>query len=136
MHREGLDVVLTLHSDDGRVSTLGDDRNTLALLVLLWQVGEMLDDGWNIVSLEVVRVGVRHGLSLVSNDVVPVGCGLVDLVLEELRDERRRQREDERLHKDVNKTTIVPTNKWQPNTLFSFAASSASAIAAGTQTVK
>lgn len=55
---ECLDLVLTLNSNDGRVSSLGDDGNTLALLVLLWQVCEVLSDGGNVVCLEVVGVGV------------------------------------------------------------------------------
>ena len=42
---ESLDVVLALDGDDGRLSALSDDGNTLALLVLLGKVGEVLGDG-------------------------------------------------------------------------------------------
>lgn len=72
VHRESLDVVLALHGDNGRIGSLGDDCHTLALLVFLWQVGKVLSDCWDIVGVEVMRVGVRNGLGLVSNNVIPV----------------------------------------------------------------
>ena len=48
----------------------------------------MLGDGGDVGGLEVVRLGVGGGLSLVADDVVPVGSGLVKLLLEELGNER------------------------------------------------
>jgi hypothetical protein len=72
------------------------------LLVLLWQVGKVLGDSGNVVAVEVVRIGVGDGLRLVSNNVVPVWCGLVELLLEELWDERRRERENEGLRRAIS----------------------------------
>lgn len=47
----------------------------------------MLSDGGDVGGLEVVRLGVGGSLGLVADDVVPVGSGLVELVLEELGNE-------------------------------------------------
>jgi hypothetical protein len=85
---ERLDLILALDGNNGGLGTLGDDGNTLALLVLLGKVGEVLGDGGNVGGLEVVRLGVGGGLGLVTDDVVPVGSGLVELLLEELGNER------------------------------------------------
>lgn len=91
-----LDLVLALNGNNGRVSALGDDDSSLAIGVDLGQVGKVLGNGRDIVSLEVVRLCVGAGLGLVADDVVPVGSSLVELVLEELGDEgsRKRQHED------------------------------------------
>jgi hypothetical protein len=70
---EGLDAVLALDGDDGRLGALSDDGNTLTLLVLLGKVGEVLGDGRDVGGLEVVRLGVGGGLGLVADNVVPVG---------------------------------------------------------------
>ena len=94
---ESLDVVLALDGDDGRLGALSDDGNTLALLVLLGKVCEVLGDCGNVGGLQVVRLGVGGGLSLVADDVIPVGSGLVELLLEELGNERCVQGESERL---------------------------------------
>jgi len=95
--RERLDVILALDGNNGGLGALGDDGNTLALLVLLGKVCEVLGDSGNIGGLEVVRLGVGGGLSLVADDVVPVGSGLVELVLEELGNEGCVQGESEGL---------------------------------------
>ena len=95
--REGLDLVLALDRNNGGLGTLGDDGNTLALLVLLGKVGEVLSDGGDVGGLEVVGLGVGGSLGLVADDVVPVGSGLVELLLEELGNERCVQGESERL---------------------------------------
>lgn len=94
---ESLDVVLALDSNDGRLGALSDNSNTLALLVLLGEVGEVLGDGRDVGGLQVVGLGVGGGLGLVADDVVPVRCGLVELLLEELRDERCVEGESEGL---------------------------------------
>ena len=94
---ESLDLILALDGNNGGLSALGDDSNTLALLVLLGKVGEVLGDGGNVGGLEVVRLGVRGSLGLVADDVVPVGRAGVDDVLEELGDEGSVQGESERL---------------------------------------
>jgi hypothetical protein len=94
---ESLDVVLALDGDDGRLGALSDDGNTLALLVLLGKVGEVLSDGGDVGGLEVVGLGVGGGLGLVADNVVPVRGGLVELVLEELANERSVQGETEGL---------------------------------------
>jgi hypothetical protein len=85
---ERLDLILALDGNNGGLGTLGDDGNTLALLVLLGKVGEVLSNGGDVGGLEVVRLGVGGGLGLVTDDVVPVGSGLVELLLEELGNER------------------------------------------------
>lgn len=118
--REALDVVLALDGNNSRFGALGDDGDTLALLVLLGEVGEVLSDGGDVGGLEVVRLGVGGGLGLVADDVVPVGSGLVELVLEELGDEGCVQGESERLGKVRNISFLlafrssVPCSPWQP----------------------
>lgn len=97
VHWVRLGITLALDGNDGRIGALGDDGNTLTLFVLLGQVGQMLGNGGNVVSVELVRVSVRHSLRLVSDHIIPVWCGLVERLLEELRDERRRERQDKRL---------------------------------------
>lgn len=92
VHRELLDAVLALDSNEGGVGALGDDRDTLALAVLLGQVGEVLDDVLGLLGGKVVGLGVGGGLGLVTNDVVPVRGAGVDNLLEELGDEGSRQR--------------------------------------------
>jgi len=95
VYRERLDFVLTLHRHDRGVGALSDDGRPLALAVLLWQVRKVLGDGLDIVRVQVVRVGVGRGLGLVANHVIPVRRRLVERILEELRDEGCREREDE-----------------------------------------
>lgn len=97
MDREGLDVVLTLDGNDGGLGALSDDDGTLALSVLLGQVGHVLGDGRDVFGVEVVGGGEGASLGFVANDVVPVRRGLVELVLEELGNERSGQREHENL---------------------------------------
>ena len=119
---ESLDLILALDGNNGGLSALGDDSNTLALLVLLGKVGEVLGDGGNVGGLEVVRLGVRGSLGLVTDDVVPVGSSLVELLLEELRNERCVQREGKRLFVVsiafecgfADFQQIIPCSPWQP----------------------
>lgn len=131
---EGLDVVLALDGDDGRLGALGDDGDALALIVLLRQVGQVLGDGRDVGGLEVVRLGVGGGLGLVADDVVPVRGGLVERVLEELGDEGSVQGEGEGLYWG-SMLFLFPCCHVE-HTLFSLAASSARAMMAGTQTVR
>lgn len=121
VNREGLDVVFTLDGNDSGLSALGDDGDTLALLVLLGKVGEVLSDGRDVSSLEVMGLGVGGSLGLVANDVVPVRSSLVELVLEELGNERCVQGESEGLQKVSLKDwfaariqLVVPCSPWQP----------------------
>jgi hypothetical protein len=119
---ESLDLILTLNGNNGGLGTLGDDGNTLALLVLLGEVGEVLGDGGNVGGLQVVGLGVRGGLGLVADDVIPVGSGLVELLLEELRNEGSVQGEGEGLYVVSIVSTcgfadfrqIIPCSPWQP----------------------
>jgi hypothetical protein len=94
---ESLDVVVALDGNDGGLGALGDDDSTLALGVLLGQVGHVLGDGGDVLGLEVVGLSEGASLGLVADDVVPVGGGLVELVLEELADEGSGEREHEDL---------------------------------------
>jgi hypothetical protein len=94
---ERLDIVVALDGNDGGLGALGDDDGTLALGVLLGQVGHVLGDGGNVLGVEVVSGSEGAGLGLVANNVVPVGGGLVELVLEELADEGGGEREHEDL---------------------------------------
>lgn len=119
---ESLDLILALDSDNGGLGTLGDDGDTLALLVLLGKVGEVLGDGGNVGGLQVVGLGVGSGLGLVTDNVVPVGSGLVELLLEELRNERCVQGESEGLfvvsiiptYGFADFRQIIPCSPWQP----------------------
>jgi hypothetical protein len=113
---------LALDGNNGGLGALGDDGDTLALLVLLWKVGEVLGDSGDVGSLQVVRLGVGGGLGLVADNVVPVGSGLVELLLEELRNERCVQGESEGLFMVSIFSTcgfadfeqIIPCSPWQP----------------------
>jgi hypothetical protein len=69
---ELLDVVLTLDSNQCRVGALGDDGDSLSLLVLLREVGKMLGNVLGLLAGEIVGLGVSGGLGLIANDVVPV----------------------------------------------------------------
>ena len=119
---ESLDLILALDGNNGGLSALGDDSNTLALLVLLGKVGEVLGDGGDVGGLEVVGLGVGGSLGLVADDVVPVGSGLIELLLEELGNEGSVQGESERLLVVSIACTcdfadfqqIIPCSPWQP----------------------
>lgn len=120
--RERLDLILALDGNNGGLGTLGDDGDTLALLVLLGKVGEVLSDGGNISGLQVMGLGVGGSLGLVADNVVPVGSGLIELLLEELRNEGSVQGESEGLFMVSVFSTcgfadfqqIIPCSPWQP----------------------
>ena len=97
MDWESLHTTLTLHSNDGRVSALGNDSDTLPLRVLLRQVSEVGGDLRDRVGVQVVRVGVGLSLGLVADDIVPVRSRLVKGFLEELGDEWCGEGQDEGL---------------------------------------
>lgn len=80
-------VILALDRHNGGVRALGDDHGPLSLLILLGQVGNVTGDLTHVLGVERVGVGIRSGLGLVADQVVPVGGGLIERVLEELRDE-------------------------------------------------
>ena len=94
---ELLDLILALDGNDGRLGALGDDGNTLALGVLLGEVGKSLGDLLNISDVEAVGLGVGGGLTLVADHVVPVGSRGIKGLLEELANEGGGEREDEGL---------------------------------------
>lgn len=94
---ELLDVVLTLDSNQCRVGALGDDGDSLSLLVLLREVGKMLGNILGLLAGKIVGLSVSGGLGLVANDVVPIRGASIDRILEELGDERSRERENKRL---------------------------------------
>lgn len=89
--------LLAVDSHDGGVSSLGDDSNTLSLLVLLWQSSEVLGNLLDVLGLQTVALSVRERLRLVTNHVIPVRCDGIKGILEELRDEWGREGEDEGL---------------------------------------
>ena len=97
MNGELSDGVFTLNGDKSRLSALGDDGNSLALGVLLGQVGKGLCDILGLLAGKVVRLGVGSGLGLVSDDVVPVGSAGINGVLEELGNEGGGEGQDKRL---------------------------------------
>ena len=97
MHGELFDLIVSLDSDEGRLGALSDDGNALTLGVLLGQVSQSLGDLLQVLGLEPVRLGVRGGLGLISDNVVPVRGAGVKGLLEELRDERCGKRQDEGL---------------------------------------
>ena len=97
MDRELLDLIVALDGDQSRLSTLSDNSNTLALAVLLGEVGEVLDDILGLLGGQVVGLSIGLGLGLVTDDVVPVRGAGVDDVLEELADEGSREGQDEGL---------------------------------------
>jgi hypothetical protein len=86
-----LDLVLALEGNEGGVRALGDDGDTGPLRILLRQVGQGLGNSLDIVGNvgQPVGLGVRGGLGLVADDVVPVDGRGVEQVLEELGDEGR-----------------------------------------------
>lgn len=92
-----LDLALALGGDEGRLGALGDDGDALALAVLLGEVGEGESDVPGGVGGEAVRLGVRGSLGLVADDVVGVGEGGIEGVLEELGDEGGREVDGEGL---------------------------------------
>lgn len=94
---ELLDALLALDGDESGESALGDDGDTLALAVLLGEVGEVPGNILGLLGGQVVRLGVGGGLGLVADNVVPVGGAGVDGVLEELGDEGSREGQDKGL---------------------------------------
>ncbi len=97
MHGVLLDRGLALDSNDGGLGALGHDGNALSLGVLLGEVRERNGDFLDVCGAETVRLGVGGSLGFVANNVVPVGRAGIQGLLEELRDERSRERQDEGL---------------------------------------
>jgi len=101
---------------DGGESTLCDDDCACALAVLLGSLGDVLCDLLDVLGLDAMRLCERSGLGLVADQDVDVWEYFVQRLLEELRDEG--------------------ADKLSMKVLFFAAASSASALIAGTHTVK
>lgn len=89
---ELLDTLLALDGDESGLSALSDDGNALLLAVLLGEVGEVLDDVLGLLGGQAVRLSVGSSLGLVTDDVVPVGGGSINNLLEELGDKGSRER--------------------------------------------
>lgn len=83
-------------SDSGQ-SALGHDSNPRAVGVLLGELGQLLSNLDNVGCAPLVALSVSKGLSLVAECVVSVREDAVELVLEELRNERRGERKHENL---------------------------------------
>jgi hypothetical protein len=98
---DGMDFVLlgllAIDHNDGGQGALGDDSGPFPLVVCLGQSSEVLGNLLDILGLQPVALGIGQSLGLVPDNVVPVRGAGVERVLEELRDERRRQGE----HKDL-----------------------------------
>lgn len=94
---ELLDALLALDGDESGLGALSDNSNALSLAVLLGEVGEVRDNVLRLLGGKVVGLSVGGSLGLVTDDVVPVGSRSINNVLEELRNERGRERQDEGL---------------------------------------
>jgi hypothetical protein len=102
--------------------------------VLLGHGGELLGDLSNVGQTPAVVLRVGQSLGFVADQVVDVGDDFVELVLEELGDERGGEGEDEGLYnqpsfRDCERAKDCPT-------LLFAAASPARARIAGTETVR
>lgn len=100
MDGELLDLGFTVgrgNGNDGGLKTLGDDHSTGALSVLLGQLSQLLGNLNDVIGAQVVARRVRASLSLVAAGVVGVRQNAVQLLLEELGDEGRREVEHEDL---------------------------------------
>lgn len=93
----GLNATCGRDSSHGWKGTLRNDHDTGALSVLLLESGELLGDFGNISETPAMALGVSEGFGFVADEVVNVGNDTVELVLEELRDERSGEREDKGL---------------------------------------
>lgn len=83
-------------SDSGQ-STLGHDSNPRAVGVLLGELCQLLSNLDDVGCAPLVALSVGKGLGLVAESVVGVRKDAVELVLEELRYERRGERKQEGL---------------------------------------
>ena len=107
---EGLDLNLTGLGGDGDNSllgTLGNDGDTSTLGVLLGGESELLGDLNNVVSTPLVALRVDTSLSLVADGVVSVRENTVQLLLEELGDERSGQGEHEGLDGTIVSASLL-----------------------------
>lgn len=100
-------------SDDGGESALGDNGNTGTFGVLLGELSKLLGDLGDILGAPLVALGVGNSLSLVTEGVVGVGKDAIQLVLEELSNERSRDGEHEGLMKinQLEKRSNAPEHK-------------------------
>ena len=92
----GVRLVLALHRADRRLGAVGDEHGA-GRVHLRGRVGDRLRDLTEVARLEARGLRPRLGLGLVADDQLGVGQDLVDLRLEELGNERRREVERERL---------------------------------------
>ena len=93
MDLELLYVGFALDGDKGRVRALRDNSDPLTLGVLLGQICQQARDLLDILRGMPLVLRPAERLGLVADDVVPVGCRLRELVLEELRQEGRADAE-------------------------------------------
>lgn len=83
-------------SDSGQ-SALGHNSNPRAVGVLLGKLGQLLSNLNDVGDAPLVALSISKGLGLVAEGVVGVREDAVELVLEELRNERRGERKHESL---------------------------------------
>ena len=88
---------LPILCNNRRISALRNDSNSLPLRVRLWQRSQMLSNLLDILGLQSVALGISQRLRFITNNIVPVRGARIQRLLEELRNERSRQREDEDL---------------------------------------
>lgn len=81
-------ATLSCADGNGGVCALCDDDCSATLGVLLGTLGDGLRNGFDVLGLDVVRLGECSSLGLVSNEDVNVWEDLVERVLEELGNER------------------------------------------------
>lgn len=86
---EGLDSWLARggSSNNSWLSSLGDNNDSVALVVDLWKLSNSLGNLSNVLGLQSVGLGVGESLRLVSNEEIGVWEDRVQLILEELWDE-------------------------------------------------
>lgn len=100
MDGELLDQSFTVgraNGNDGGLKTLGYDHSTGTLSVLLGQLSQLLRNLNDVLGTQVVASRVGAGLGLVAAGVVGVRQNAVQLLLEKLGDEGRREVEHEDL---------------------------------------
>lgn len=97
MHGKFSHAILALDRHEGRIRSLRNHHGPLPLLIFLGQIGNMPCNLADVLRAQRMGVGVRSGLGLVADQVVPVRGRLIERVLEELRDEGGAEAQGEHL---------------------------------------
>lgn len=103
----GLNAAGSRDSSHGGEDSLGNDHDTGALGILLLECGELLGNFGDVGQTPAVALGVGERFGFVSDEVVDIGDDAVELVFEELRNERGGEGEDEGLHRHVTLAIIA-----------------------------